>query len=86
MQMWDVRTTGPAMTIEGPYICGRGIAVNNEGMILATASWRPDHPLQVTFSMASVTMVHLHVQSQGFSPAGKHSTLVTLQFMDLNPL
>lgn len=42
----------PALIIEGPYICGKGLAVNTEATTLATASWRADHPLQVSESLA----------------------------------
>lgn len=47
VQMWDVRMQRPALTIEGPYICGQGVAFNPEATTLATAAWRAKNPLQV---------------------------------------
>lgn len=47
MQVWDIRTRRPGLTIPGPLLCGgTGAAVCPGTHVLATASWRPQHPLQ----------------------------------------
>jgi hypothetical protein len=45
LQVWDLRMDQPARTIFGPYITGRGLAVDGSGA-LVTASWTPGNCVQ----------------------------------------
>eukprot|EP00892_Ulva_mutabilis_P004570 jgi/Ulvmu1/2485/UM137_0011.1 len=69
VKVWDVRMHRPALTIPGPLLCGGSAAAVCPGAhVLATASWRPQHPLQLWDLRTGGLLSNLPLAPEGSPP------------------
>lgn len=47
LQIYDIRSKGPAMSIYGPHICGDSLDFRHDGYTLLAGSYRQDEALQL---------------------------------------